>query len=124
MMFGLFKRRDKEDDGSDTTEDFVYDQALIVRIPQAREMGDEDMLQKILSFEEDIEKKLPPQSGIDGHELGDNEANIYIYGPDADLIHGSVEDILARYFAGCGAEVTLQYGSPDDDNTVDRKIAL
>lgn len=117
-MFGLFKKH------GDTEGDFVYDQALIVRIPQAKELGDEGSLKKVAAFEEEVEKVLPAHAGVDGHEFGDYEALIYIYGPSAKALHLACKDLLADYFSGQGAEITLQYGTPDDPKTRLEKIAL
>lgn len=107
-----------------TEFDFVYDQAVILRIPQASEMGDEDCLARIAAFESAVLTHLPPQSGVDGHEIGDSEALVYIYGPDADLIYPSIKNTLSEFFAGNGAQITLQYGLPQDPNTKERVINL
>lgn len=118
-MFGLFKRKDNK-----ISDDFVYDQALIIRVPQANELGDEGALETIFGFEEEVEKKLPSKAGVDGHEFGDFEATIYLYGPSADEILTSSETIIDKYFSGQGAEVTLQYGLPDNPNTKEKKLKV
>lgn len=117
-MFGFGKKKENKE----VPQDFVYDQALIVRIPQAEELGEEGALEKIIEFEEEAVKILPPKSGVDGHEFGDNEALIYIYGPDADKLYKTTESLLSRYFAGQGADITLQYGLPQNQSTREKKI--
>lgn len=117
-MFGFGKKNENKE----TPQDFVYDQALIVRIPQAEELGEEGALEKIIEFEEEVVKILPPKSGVDGHEFGDNEALIYIYGPDVDKLHQVTKSLLSNYFGGQGADVTLQYGLPQDPSTKEKKI--
>lgn len=69
-------------------------------------------------------KILRPKSGVDGHEFGNNEALLYIYGPDADKLYGATERLLLNYFAGQGADVTLQYGSPEDSSAKEKKIYI
>lgn len=119
-MFGLFKKK-KPDDNEDDPG-FVYDQALILRIPLATEFGDEDIRNKILQFEADIQGDLPPKSGVDGHEFGDYEAVVYLYGPDADILYGDCDPTIRKWFVGDGASVTLQYGLPQDTDTKEKVI--
>lgn len=118
-MFGFLKNNIPSDDIN-----FAYDEAVIVKIPQASEMGDEGQMSKILDFESAIEGMLPTSSGVDGHEFGDHEALIYLYGPSADSIYKNISNQLVKYYSGVGAVVTLQYGSPDDPATKEKMIAL
>lgn len=117
-MFGFGRKEDKRQ-GS-----FVYDQAVIISIPQASEIGDERTYEQISKFEEKVADLLPENAGVDGHEFGDSEVTIYIYGPDADVIYDRIKSELSAYFGGSGARVTLQYGQPDNPDTREKSINI
>lgn len=117
-MFGFSHKKEAQQDS------FVYDQAVIITIPQASEIGDEGAYEEVADFEEKIASLLPENSGIDGHEFGENEATIYIYGPDADAIYDAIKSEISSFFSGCGARATLQYGQPDDPDTKEKSINI
>ena len=117
-MFKSFKKAKQE-------PSFVYDQAVILNIDldSRDEFGTEDERNEVLKLEEIMRQILPEKSGIDGHEFGDGEAVMYIYGPSADDTFASIKSALEKS-AFSHINVTLQYGLPDDPKTKDKKFTL
>lgn len=117
-MFGIFSK------GSNREPGFVYDQGVIITLGFAgnEDFGSSRQRQEIEGIEE-IKKVLPDSSGIDGHEMGDGEAILYIYGPNADTIFKSIEPVLKNANFN-HVDVTLQYGLPDDPNTKEKHFTL
>jgi hypothetical protein len=104
---------------------FVYDQGVIINISldTLQELGSRDIRQNIDKLEAEIAPSIPAQSGIDGHEYGEGEAVIYVYGPSADRIFDSIKPILEK--SGFNhIDITLQYGLPDDPGTKEKKFSL
>src|SRR5207245_2514403 len=89
-MFNIFGRVNR------TT--FSYDQAVIITIPfnNFDDFGTKEDRHEVEKLEKQIEEVLPENSGVDGHEFGDNECVIYSYGPSADAIWEKTEPILKR----------------------------
>jgi hypothetical protein len=61
-MFGFFK--EKKQDESVVHQDFVYDQALLLRIPLSDKLGNDTTRQKVIDFEDKVALVLPDQSGV------------------------------------------------------------
>jgi hypothetical protein len=111
--------------GAFQVADFVYDQAVIltIRLESEQRLGSKEEHRKIEELEHKLERRLPAKSGIDGHEFGEGDCTIYIYGPSADHIWESIEEVMKREKFD-HIEVTLQYGRPDDPSTKDRKFTV
>ena len=115
-MFSIFSKK---------KDSFVYDQAVIVNIDFAAQKTPslDEIFKEVKELERNIEGALPPNSGIDGDDLAEDEAIVYIYGPNADAIFKAVEPILKKS-AFDHITITLQYGLPDDPATKDKKFTL
>jgi hypothetical protein len=87
------------------------------------EFGSKEEREAVEALEREIETKLPPKSGVDGHEFGDGTSTIYIYGPSADKIYSAVEPTLKKS-PFTHINIALQYGHPDDPATKDKKFSL
>jgi len=116
-MFNLFKKSPKET--------FSYDQALLLTISfngfdQFGTTADRD---GITQLEKQIQEVLPENSGIDGHEFGDNECIIYIYGPSVDAIWNEVQPVLKKSDFD-NIQATLQYGLAEDPKTKEKKFTI
>ena len=118
-------KRENIDTSGETEGAIVYDQAVILDITfqGMDEFGSEEEQAAIAQLENRINSILPSGSGVDGHEYGDREATVYIYGVDADDIFNLIKDILSQSMFQ-HIDVTLQYGAPDDPNTKDKKFTL
>lgn len=102
---------------------FSYDQAVILNIQLVDEAKESDNYQSIIEIENTIKKVLPLKYGIDGHEFGEGECTMYIYGPDANKLWVLVEPVL-KLSEFSRIEVTLQYGMPNDPKTKDKSFTL
>lgn len=51
----------------------------------------------------------------DGDEVGEGEAVLYLYGPDADRLHAAVDPVLRAVPARPGSHVVKRYGGPGDE---------
>ena len=63
----------------------------------------------------------------DGHEVAlidSDDAYLFLAGPDADRLYAAAQPVLAGSPLLKGAEVTLRYGSPDDEGVPERRLAL
>jgi len=87
-------------------------QAVIItpHFKSSEEFGTKVEQQAVYNLEDAIEKILPSGSYVDGHEFGGGHANIYLYGPEADLIFQSIEDMLKSADFRT-IKVALRYGS-------------
>lgn len=82
-----------------------------------------EKLKKIRKLSNAIETILPDNSELDGHDIGDEDSTIFIYGESADMIWKSIESIIRKQdFAHI--EVTLRYGSVDDVNMRERQVSV
>lgn len=110
-MLNFLKRRD----------DFIYDQAVILNVLLNDLDSRSSDIKKVEELESKLKTKLPAKSKIDGHEFGEGEAVIYMYGPSADEVWEAIKaDVTDSKFDK--VDVTLQYGLPDDPNTKDKKF--
>lgn len=87
------------------------------------EMGSEAERDEISGLEKDLPGLMSPQDELDGHEYGDGEAIIYIYGASADAIFASIESRL-RDLPFDHIDITLQYGRPEDPKTQDKTFTM
>ena len=82
-MFNLFKKQISQQD----FEEEDSPQALILRsvFESSDEFGSEEEVQAIYELEDKLEEAFMGTGyDVDGHEIGDTEFVIYIYGEDAD----------------------------------------
>ncbi|SRR6266568_5972171 len=116
-MFDIFRRKNRET--------FSYDQAVILNIPfnNFDNFGTKADRDKVYQLEERIKQVLPEDSGVDGHEFGDNEGVVYVYGPSANSIWGKIQSILKESEFD-HIDVTLQYGLAEDPETQEKKFTV
>ena len=99
---------------------FVYDEAVL--ITSDINENSEDVQRKVLGIEDSIKSLLPENSGIDGHDLSEEEFIIYIYGPSADKIWERIEQSIRTRLDT--ATITLQYGRPEDAATTEKTFQI
>ena len=75
-----------------------------------------------------IEAIVDAQVGVyDGHEvdlLDGDDAYLFMYGPDADRLFAIVQPLLEAASLMQGAEVTLRYGSSDNEAAEERRLRI
>lgn len=86
------------------------EQALIVRWQLPSEYCD---VADVQTLEDALSRALAEAGEVDGHESGNHELTIYIYGADADELWSASEPILTDSAFGRG-QATLRYGSARD----------
>jgi len=121
-MFDLFHKT-KNNDRSESTPS--YEQAVILEIDleSGEELGSDSEHSLVLQLEDQIAATLSKNETVDGHDFGDYQAIVYVYGPLADPLFEKIRDML-RQSEFSRFEVTLQYGPPDDPDTKDKKFTL
>lgn len=93
-----------------------YDQALLIKVAYVSESA----YQELKQLESSISNVLPVNSHLDGDDISEKDATIYLYGPSADLIFAQVESLLLKASTGFDSiVVNFQYGRPDDPGTID-----
>ncbi|GAA2717129.1 DUF695 domain-containing protein [Actinoplanes palleronii] len=60
---------------------------------------------------------------LDGDEFGGGQVTLYLYGPDADRLLASVEQ-LVKDFPAADRWAELRYGDLDDPSALERRIQL
>lgn len=121
-MMGFFSRSQNKSKPGNSA--FVYDQAVIIEIDLSDQpLKPDEVFKSIKALEDEVVVKLPRKSGLDGEDLGSDEAIIYLYGPNADTIFAAIESTLRKSKFG-HMDITLQYGLPDDPATQDKKFTL
>ena len=63
----------------------------------------------------------------DGHEialLDGDDAYLFLVGPDADRLYDAAQPVLTGSSLLKGAEITLRYGSADDEDVLLRRLPL
>lgn len=108
---------------SEPTPEFSDDQAVIINLTFASDSKSSDDYQDLQALEDSLTSVLPEKSGIDGHDLFEDQATIYVYGPSADEIWNKIEPVLKQSDFS-NVEITLQFGRPEDPQTKDRTFTL
>lgn len=97
-----------------TSSQQTEEQAVIVRLAGS-ELPDETYQDYDLATLEDrlIEAVARSQSGeYDGNEFGEDETNLYLYGPNAETLFSAIEDTLRGYPLCQNARVVIRHGPP------------
>lgn len=89
------------------------------------EFGDEDEQQFIYDLEGKLEDVLSKKKvgDVDGHEFGDNECEIYLYGPDADSLLESIRPLLVKS-PFKPVRVLQRYGDVDDQDAKEKESKI
>ncbi|MFC9688275.1 hypothetical protein ACFTSF_07010 [Kribbella sp. NPDC056951] len=79
---------------------------------------------EIWALEGQLEAALPPECGeFDGDEFGAEEVVLYLYGPDADALFSTIENLL-RASSLRPMHAVLRYGEASDALAVERRVDL
>jgi hypothetical protein len=49
---------------------------------------------------------------FDGHEIGPTQTTLYLYGPNAEALYGTIRPILEAYPLCRHARIVIRYGGP------------
>lgn len=87
--------------------------------------GTEETRAEFRRFERTLDSALESAGAgeVDGHEIGNAEGVIWMYGPDADQLFAAIEPMLAQ----CPLPVKhalLRHGDVDDPATTRRRIVF
>jgi hypothetical protein len=112
MKFNWFNKKTPE---APSEEELDSSQAVILSFDLTSELGEEDEQKQVYELEDQLDEALQAADAgdCDGHEFGDKEAVLYLYGPDADMVFKLAEPILQK-FPLKPIRVTLRYGEADD----------
>ena len=93
------------------------DQAVLVKIPlRVGEFASDEEQEAVLELADAL-AEVVAESGVgefDGYELGNAEAVLFAYGPDADTLLAALEPVLRKSPIARGASITKRYGPADD----------
>lgn len=97
----------------------LYDEAVLIEL----HLNGQQNLDQLHTLESELETSLPEGSHVDGNDVGENEATIYLYGSSADKIFKSIENTLKNSSFDY-VNVILQYGLAEDPNTIEKRFTL
>ena len=89
------------------------DQAVIIKLKLSTELGSLAEVEKAHALEDELERTIV-SSGIgelDGDEFGGGYCTIYLYGPDAEKLFGSIRPVLKEFPAPAGSFVVRRFGN-------------
>ena len=91
-----------------------------------KEFGDESERDRITSLEERLESILTSKGvgEFDGSEVGMGTCTLYMYGQDADLLFGTVEDALREGSWPPGSYAIKRYGPAHDPSSKEVRVPL
>lgn len=103
----------------------IDDEAVIITInfDGVDNFGTDSDRNAIFEIEEKLKLSIPPRSQVDGHDIGDGEAIIYIYGPSADSILDAVKSVLIESPFN-RVDIALRYGRVDDPAAKEKRFSL
>ncbi len=106
-------------------EDLPDEQAVIVSVVfrSDRKLGDKDDHDMLRKLESSITDILADTAEFDGHEIGEGEAILYIYGRSAEHIWAKIEHSV-RSSKFKSKQVTLRFGSATDTQVKSKVIKL
>lgn len=107
----FLRRKDKKQ--------LLYDEAVLIEV----HMNGQRNLDQLHALESELATSLPEGSHVDGNEVGEDEATIYLYGSSADKIFKSIENTLKNSSFDY-VNITLQYGLAEDPNTIEKRFTL
>lgn len=102
-----------------STKQKLPDHAVIAHFPHAQD----DDLGMIRRLEDHLRDAVADVGEVDGHEVGDGEVIVYLYGPDAEALFTAAEPHLRGFEASAGW-CLLRYGGPGDPGVMERRIDL
>lgn len=85
-------------------------------------------LDPLFALEEELEEVLEGTGAgeLDGHEIAvdGSDGLLFLYGPDADALFAAIEPVLRKSAVMLGADATLRYGEPGEDDAKQRLINI
>jgi hypothetical protein len=99
--------------------------ALLLHLPlDDATFGSTERREALYALEDELIEALElAESGeCDGHEFGQGECTIFIYGPDADELFTVVEVVLKEFSAATGGYAIKRYGPADDPNAKEVRV--
>lgn len=86
--------------------------------------GTDDERRRILRLEKSITKAVRRAGvgSVDGHGFGDGTAELFLYGPDAEMLFAAVEQLVSDFRPSAGSRALLTFGA--EEGAGSRSIAL
>jgi hypothetical protein len=85
-------------------------------------------LDALLALEDELSEALEGTEigEVDGHEVAidGSDGFLFLYGPDADALFAAIEPILRKSPVMAGADATLRYGDPDQEDLKQQLIKI
>lgn len=80
------------------------------------EFGTPEEQETVYQIEEALEDAAEASGAgeYDGHEFGEGQATIYMYGPDADRLAATALGVLRGFDLPKGSTMTKRYGEPGE----------
>jgi hypothetical protein len=93
------------------------DQAVLIHI-LAEDVQTDDPVSDLATLEDELQELLQGTGEVDGHDIGSNDATVFIYGSSAEAIFAIILPHLATGKLTERAKVTLRFGPPDSPERV------
>ena len=104
-------------DRDEPAVEHAVEHAVLIRIPLSdSEFGTEAERSAIHGLADEIDGAIARSGSgeYDGDEFGDGECTLYLYGPDADALWASVEEVVRGDPRTAGGHVVKRYGEPGE----------
>jgi hypothetical protein len=89
---------------------------------------DQRSLDPLVALEDELEEALDGTGAgeLDGHEIAvdGSDGLLFLYGPDADALFAAIEPVLRKSAVTLGADATLRYGGPDDEDLKQKLVKI
>jgi hypothetical protein len=105
----------------------VAEHAVILNIPLSGEaFGTEDERGRMRAFGDALEARIDAANvgEFDGHEFGEGQCVLYMYGPDADALFAVVAAAAADEGLPHGSVATKRYGEASDPEAREESVSI
>ncbi len=89
---------------------------------------DQHSLDALFALEDELTEVLEGTDAgeLDGHEIAvdGSDGYLFLYGADADALFAAIEPVLRKSAVTRGADATLRYGEPGEDDVRQKIIPI
>jgi len=101
--------------GTAEAGDDSLNQAVLIRIFAESLPDDDSAIDDLAMLEDELQQLLGYECEVDGHDIGGDDATVYVYGQCANSIFEVIKPCLASNALTKRAQVVLRFGPPGSD---------
>jgi len=102
---------------STNMDDEAGEQAVLIHV-HAEDVQSDYPVSDLATLEDDLQEIIGDLGEVDGHDIGSDDATVYVYGRSAEEIFAAIRSHLISGELTGRAKVTLRYGPPDSSERV------